>query len=173
MGHRARAIVATLPLLLLAMPASAAKPVKMGYVDLQRALKEVDEGKAALSRLKKDFEKKQTQLNQRKEELTRLKEALDGMPVTVKEEVQAAKAQEFQQRFLEWQNLGMKLQQQIDEAQHEATKEILSKMQAILAQVGEAEGFTAILLKESLAYAPGHLDLTNELIRRYNEKYPK
>ena len=45
--------------LFMAVPSTLfAQNFKVGYVNLQRALNEVKEGKAAKARLKKDFEKK-------------------------------------------------------------------------------------------------------------------
>jgi len=51
--------------------AHAAEPAqqKIGYVDMARALNDVDDGKAAKARLKSDFEGKQKKLDQMQTEL--------------------------------------------------------------------------------------------------------
>jgi len=62
---------AILPSLLLALalvPAAARAEQKIGYVDLQRALNEVEEGKTAKALLQKDFAEKQKQLDSKKVE---------------------------------------------------------------------------------------------------------
>jgi outer membrane protein len=46
-------------------------------------------------------------------------------------------------------------------------------MAAISRDIAEADGFTYVLEKGAgIVYAPAALDLTNELIRKYNAKYP-
>ena len=39
--------------------------------------------------------------------------------------------------------------------------------------MGREQGYTMIVEKSSVLYAKNHLDLTNELIRRYNNAYGK
>ena len=41
-------------------------------------------------------------------------------------------------------------------------------MQKIIAKIAATENFTMIMDKTALVFAKPHLDLTNELIRRYN-----
>jgi hypothetical protein len=41
-------------------------------------------------------------------------------------------------------------------------------MQKIIARIAATENFSMILDKSALVFAKPHLDLTNELIRRYN-----
>jgi outer membrane protein len=46
-------------------------------------------------------------------------------------------------------------------------------MAAIVREIAEADGFTMVLEKGAgIVYAPPALDLTNELIRKYNGRYP-
>ena len=46
-----------------------AEDVKLGYVDLQRALNETEDGKKAKSNLKKVFDQKQKELDEQQEQL--------------------------------------------------------------------------------------------------------
>ena len=46
-------------------------------------------------------------------------------------------------------------------------------MNAIVREIAEADGFTYVLEKGAgIIYAPPALELTNELIRKYNARYP-
>jgi outer membrane protein len=46
-------------------------------------------------------------------------------------------------------------------------------MAAIVRDIAEADGFSIVLEKGSgIVYAPPSLDLTNELVRKYNARYP-
>ena len=61
---------------------------------------------------------------------------------------------------------------ELTKKESEATGKIFQKMGVLLQTMGQEQNFTAILEKSSVLYAKNHLDLTNELIRRYNKAYP-
>ena len=78
--HAAAALVA-LALLALAVPASA--DIKVGIVDLQRALNESAAGKKAKEQFKGEFDKTQNALKGEKDRLDRMKDDLDKQSVVL------------------------------------------------------------------------------------------
>ncbi len=165
--------LAALALALAAAPAARAE-VKLGYVDFQRAIKEVEEGKATGALLKKDADEKQKQLNGRMEELKRLQEDLQKQAQILTPEARAAKAAEVERKTMETQEIYMKLQQELSAKERDAMRPLADKLTAVTREIAEADGFTMIFDRESagLVYAPAALDLTNELIRKFNAKFP-
>jgi outer membrane protein len=165
--------LAVLALALAAAPAARAE-LKLGYVDFQRAIKEVEEGKATGAILKKDADEKQKQLNTRMEELKRLQEDLQKQAQILTPEARAAKVAEVERKTMETQEIYMRLQQELSAKEREAMRPLADKMTAVAKEIAEAEGFTMIFDRESagLVYAPPALDLTNELIRKFNAKFP-
>ncbi|HYQ80762.1 MAG TPA: OmpH family outer membrane protein, partial [Anaeromyxobacteraceae bacterium] len=69
--------------LLAPPPATRAADLKIGYVDLRRAVGEVEDGKAAKAQLKKDFDQKQKSLDDMQNELKKMKEELDKQAVVM------------------------------------------------------------------------------------------
>jgi outer membrane protein len=169
---------ALLPSLLLALacalaPAAARAEQKIGYVDLQRALNEVEEGKAAKALLKRDFDEKQRQLDAKKTEFDRLQTEFEKQSVVMSEQARKDKAQDLDRRARELQALFVNLQKDLSEREREATRGIFDRMNAIVRDIAEADGFTFVLEKGAgIVYAPASLEVTNELIRKYNAKYP-
>ena len=163
-------------LLLLALaagPALARADLKLGYVDLQRALNEVDEGKAAKALLKKDFDEKQKQLDAKKAEFDKLQADLEKQAVVMSDAAKKEKATELDRRARELQGLFVQLQKDLSERERDATKGIFDRMANIVREIAEADGFTMVFEKGAgLVYAPPALDLTNELIRKYNVRHP-
>ncbi|MCC7109281.1 MAG: OmpH family outer membrane protein [Deltaproteobacteria bacterium] len=158
--------------LALSAPAAAAD-VKLGFVDLQRALNEVDEGANAKKALKKEFDEKQKTRDAKQNELKALKDELDSRGTMMKPEVKQEKLNDLQKRLLETQQLYFQLQQELSKREGEATAEIFKKMGVILQTLGEEQGFSMIVEKSAVVYAKPSLDVTNELIRRYNDSYGK
>lgn len=152
----------------------AATPV-LGYVHLQRAILEVEEGKRAKARLQKTVEKKQKSLIAKEKELKTLKEALDKQSV-VKKDDPATRAQkaEFETKLMELQQTFMQEQQELQKLEAKTLSGITQKMQKIIQKIGRSEGYTLILeIQENrLLFAKKHLDITNQVIRRYNKAHP-
>ena len=165
--------LAALALALAAAPAARAE-IKLGYVDFQRAIKEVEEGKATGALLKRDADEKQKQLNGRMEELKRLQEDLQKQAQILTPEARAAKAAEVERKTMETQEIYMKLQQELSQKERDAMRPLADKMTAVAREIAEADGFTMIFDRDSagLVFAPASLDLTNELIRKFNAKFP-
>ena len=168
-----RHLTAALALALALLPAAARAEQKIGYVDLQRALNEVDEGKAAKALLKKDFDEKQRQLDLKKTEFEKLQADFEKQAVVMSEQARKDKGQDLDRRARELQALFMNLQKDLSDRERETTRGIFDKMDTIVREIAEADGFTYDHEKGAgIVYAPPALELTNELIRKYNARFP-
>jgi len=150
-----------------------AQQIKLGYIDMQKALNEVNEGKNAKAKLKRDFDDKQATLDKKQDELKRLKDDLDKQSLILKEDQKRERMAELQQKFIELQTLYQKLQKELSEREMTITKEIFEKMESIIAKIAEDEKLTMVFEKSEgrILYAPSSMDFTNELIRKYNSRY--
>lgn len=161
------------PVLLAGFAARAEEDeMKIGFVDLQRALNEVEEGAAAKAKLKAEFDEKQRMLDEKQNKLKAMKEDLDARGMMMKPEVKQEKLAELQKELLEVQQTYFTMQQELTQKESEATGAIFQKMGVILQTMGREDDFVMIVEKQSVLYAKNHMDLTNELIRRYNKAYP-
>jgi len=164
-------LVALLAFTGLTLGASAASAeVKVAYVDLQRALLEVEDGKKAKTELEKLKADRQKELDAAQTEVRKLKEAFDAQVQFMKPDVKQQKQMELAQKLQGLQQTFAEKQKELVRKEAELTKKIFGRMGKILATVGQKEGYTMIFEKteSSLLWAPKHLDLTNDLIRRYN-----
>ena len=150
----------------------AADEVKIGFVDLQRALNEVEEGATAKAKLKAEFDMKQRALDEKQNKLKAMKEELDQKGMMMNADKKAEMQATMQRDLMEVQQLYFQMQQELTKRESEATGTIFQKMGVILQSMGREESYTMIVEKSSVLYAKNHLDLTNELIRRYNKSYP-
>jgi outer membrane protein len=155
-------------LALLAAPAARAADVKIGYVDLPRAVNEVEEGRAAKAQLKKDFDQKQKAIDEMQVELKKMKDDLEKQAVVMAEEAKREKQGELDRKFMEVQNRFMQMQQELSARERELMRGIIDKMSQVVREIAEAEGFTYVFEKN---HAPPANDLTNELVRKYNAKF--
>jgi outer membrane protein len=147
-----------------------AEGLRIGYVDMQRALNDTEDGKRAKARLKGIFDRKQKELDQKQTELKKMKEDLDRQRTLLDAPKIAAKEREMQEKFLGLQQLYLKHQKDLAEEEGKAMKGILQRMQGIIAAIAQAEGLGFIFEKTeaNLLWAKSEFDLTSQLVRRYN-----
>jgi outer membrane protein len=170
---RRHALTASLILAVSGIASVARAESKIAYVDLQRALLEVEEGKGAKAKLKGDFDKKQKALDAEQESLKKDKEDLDRRSSAMDPEARREAEQKLQTRLMEVTNHWQAMQKELSDQERVLTSGIFEKMQGVIADIAQAEGLTFVFDKNAgLVYAPPSLDLTNELVRRYNDKFP-
>ena len=162
------ALLGTILLSLMARPVLAAE-TKLGFVDLRRALAETEEGRKARANLKKDFDKKQKELDEQQEEVKKAIEDLNKKRTLLPAETVRQKEAELQERVGKVQQTYMRHQQELAGKEEEATQPIVERLQRIIGKIATAENFTMIFDKnQGVVFAKPHLDLTNEVIRRFN-----
>ena len=168
-------VLAAVALALAVPQAARAAEVKIGYVNLQQAVTEVEEGKAARDVLKKEFDQKQKMLDDKQNELKRMKDDLDKQMVVMSDEAKREKAVEFERKVNEMQQVYVQMQKDLQEREREMMKVIFDKMEAVIKDIATAEGYAYVFEQQNagLMVAPPQANMTQELVRRYNAKYAK
>jgi outer membrane protein len=142
---------------------------KYAFVDLQRALEETEDGKKAKAKLKADFDRKQKELDDKQEELKKMKEALDKKATLMKPEALAKEQKDFQDRFVDLQQVYARLQRDLASKEQDATRGIFTKLQGVVGKIAERDHFSMVLEKNAaVVWGQPSLDITNEVIRLYN-----
>jgi outer membrane protein len=158
-------------LLLAAAPARA--EVKLGFVDFQKALNEVEEGKAATASLRNMAAEKQKVLEADQNELRRLDAEYQKQQGVLSDEARRDKERELQQRALEAQNRYMGFQKEMMEKERELTGGIRAKMAKIAEEIATSEGLTLMFERSEagIIHGPEKLDFTTQLIRLYDQRH--
>ncbi|MCG5056362.1 MAG: OmpH family outer membrane protein [Myxococcales bacterium] len=151
--------------------AQAEEPVKIAYVDMQRALLEVEDGRRAREELKKTLEKKQKELDERQQELMKAGDDLKKKRTLLPEDKRLEKEAELQDGLAKLQQALMRNQQELNQREQEVLAPIVERMQRIVGQIAQSEEISLVLDRNQagIIFAKTHLDLTNEVIRRYNK----
>jgi outer membrane protein len=152
-------------------PAPARAEQKLAYVDLQRALNEVEDGKVAKANLKKEFDQKQKMLDEKKTEFDRLRADLEKQSVVMSEDARKERQADIERKGMELQGLFVQMQKELSEREREMTRGIFDRMHAIVREIADAEGVSMVVQAEALIYAQPSLDFTNELVRKYNARH--
>ena len=167
--HGLRRSAQVLALVMLSLCVSAqAHAERYAYVDLARAVFEVEDGKAAKARLEAMMKQRQKALDAKQTELKQMQESLQKQAEFMSEEIKKQKAIEFRTKLTELQTTYSKLQQELAGEEAKIQRQIIGRMSEVLSAMGDESSYSMIVRKDALLWAPSHLDITNELIRRYN-----
>jgi outer membrane protein len=150
-----------------------AESMKIGYVDVQRAVQEVEEGKAARSRLQAELQQKRGDLDKKRADLEKMKADYDKQAPVLSEDAKRQKQEQLQKAFVEAQTAAGQMQEELSGKEQEAMQSISKRLLQVVAEVSDRENFTFVLDKAALLYAPAASDVTNEVVRRYNERFGK
>ena len=158
-------------LLAVSVSAFAAKAQKIGYVDVQRAIQETEEGKAARNRLKGEFEQRRAQIDKKSQDLEKMQQEYDKQQAVLSDEAKKKKQEEFQKLLLDTRKSASELQEDLAGKEQQAMGSILQKLNQVVAEIAERESLNFVMDKASLLYAPQAADITNEVVRRYNDRF--
>jgi len=175
MGKRIFAILAIVGIIASA-PATAAE-VKIGIINMQRALNDTDEGKIALEKLRGKLESENKLLKGKQEELKKIEDELNQQGYMLSEATRAEKQEKYKRATRDFEKYRDEKSKEFVGLQKEATEKILRKLADILKDYAKAEGYTVIFesspqtqgMPGSVIWADGRMDITDKLIELYNK----
>lgn len=153
-----------------AAASASAADVKIGYVDMQRALNNSESGKEAKEQLAARLKKYQDEINGKQEELKKLKDELEKQGMLLSETARASKEKDYQQRLKEFQRFTKDAQDELQAKDEEFTRKILEEMEKVIKEYGRTNGYAFIFAKNDsmMLYVDEKSDVTEEVLKRFN-----
>jgi outer membrane protein len=157
--------------------ASAAMPqTKIGVINVQVAITSTAEGKQAAAELQSRFAPRQTELDNIRKQIDERQTRLRTAQTTLSDEEQARLAREGDQMTRAYQRKQQESQDDFNGAQQELVTRIGSKMVEVLDKYSKQNGYAIVLDTSSqqttVIYAANPIDVTQEIIRLYDQSYP-
>jgi outer membrane protein len=158
----------------VAVTPAVAADLKLGYIDMQRALNSSDAGKEAKEQLAARVKKYQDEINAKQEEIKKLKDDLEKQGMLLSESARAAKEKDYQQRLKEFQRFTKDAQDELQGKDEEFTRKILESMEKIIQDFGRKNGYTFIFVKnEGMLFVDEKADVTEEVLKLLNASRKK
>lgn len=154
--------------LLLAVPVRSQEGVKIGFVDLDRALNESRAGRSALEKLQAEVKETESSLLKEKQDLERLRSDIDKKRLLLKEVERRNLEKEFQRRVRNYQRAMRDSQEELNQRKNELMADILKGLEKAVTEVGKKEKFTLILERSQVLYTDQGVDITDTVIKRYD-----
>jgi outer membrane protein len=149
-----------------------AEPLKIAYVDIQKALNLCEAGKAAKKQITLEVDRMRKNFAGKQKELEKLKEDLEKRGLVLSEAAREEKARDYQAKTRDMQRMERDYQEELQRKDRELTESILRKLEGVVKKMGEDGKYTLILERNQggIIYASDALDLTDELIKIFDQK---
>lgn len=150
----------------------AAQDLRIGVINLQRALNESEAGKKAKARFKEQLDRLQLDLEKQKNEVDALKDQLAKKALVMKDEERRNLEKEYQRKLREFERAYEDSQGELQLKDSELTRDLIKELQGIIQDYGRRGGYTVILEQAggALLYATETIDVTDAIIAEFNQK---
>ena len=159
---------------LLTSAAIEAKVV-LGKVDVQKVLLTVNQGQNVRDQLKKTFDEKQKILKDEEDKIRKLQEDYQKKLTVLNDKEKVKREKEIQEKIIAIQNKTGGFQKEIQDLENKLKQPILERVKQVVDEVSKSAGvdFTYEAATGSVLYASEEKDLTDEVVKSYNKKFPK
>jgi outer membrane protein len=159
-----------------AAPAAAAGG-KIAVLNVRQAIVTTAEGKQASAELQSQFAPRQNEMEALNKQINDIRQQLAANQTTWSDE-QKAKAQTQGQRLAaQLERKNTELQTDVNDAQGEVVDRIGRKMMEVLDRFARDNGYVAVFDSSAqnspIIYASNNVDVTQDIIRLYDQQYPR
>lgn len=164
--------LAALAAVTLAFGLSASAQVKVGTVNLQKALQETAEIKAAEADLKARFGPRQDELAALEKEIAKLNQEAESNQQKYNEAAMAELGSRIQTRQRQYQRNSEALQDAVNRERQDILQRVGQRFQEVVKKVAEEKGLDVVIDASNLLYAKAALDISADVTAAYDKAYP-
>ncbi len=157
----ATALVASL--MLSAAPTLLANELKIGFVRIDRILKEAGPAKAAQAKLEKEFQGRVGEIQKMDKQARDMQTQLEKDSVTMSESDRRTREGELSRVSRELQRLQRQYREELTARQNEEFAQVMDRANKVVQQLAEQEKFD-LILQEAVFISP-RIDITDKVLK--------
>jgi len=156
------------------MLAQGTAPQRVAVIDVQKGLNSSSAGKVAYDRLKKMQEDRIARAKKMDEEMQALDSEINQKKLSLAEDKLTEMTKQLSDRKIAMQRYAQDADREVSDARDKALAELEVKIKPVIDQIGKEMGLAAIFNKfeSGLVYASDAIDITDVVIKRFNEANP-
>lgn len=154
-----------------ASQASAAE-LKIGFVNIQKAITETKEFKKSQMRFQLKLKKEKGIIDARKKKVENMLRELNKQGFVLNTELKKAKEESFLREKKEFDRYVQDREEEFRRSEQKVIEKISKKMLEVLKQLGKQKKLTMVIEKKAVFYSDSALDLTNLAVKTYNKLHP-
>jgi len=152
---------------------NAADVAKIGIVDIQRIMNTSDQGKSAQAQIKEQSDKMTETLKGKGAEIDELKAQIERDSMVMSKEKREEKEREFRIKLNDLKSLEKRYRGELQVMEKKLANELREQVLVIVGEIGKKEGYLLIINNFNVMYAPGSIDITDQLINQLNARHAK
>ena len=145
--------------------------LKVGFVNIQKAISQSKRGASARETFQSAIKAREEALRKEQRVIEKEKQQLEKQAVLMKESERAKAQRRFQLRVRDYERQMRDVREELGLKEREMTNEILKDLQKVIIEVGKTGKFTMILERSQLLYTDKGTDITDDVIKLYNERF--
>lgn len=164
----------TLMLFFALLPMTAFAETVVGLVDVQKVLTSVKEGQNVMKTLEKAFNDKKGLLKKEEDRIKKSSEDLKKQAAVLSEQARLTKDRDIQEQISKMQAKAMDFQREMQKMENDLKRPLIDKLRPIIDEVSKSSAVSMTFESASapILYAEAKKDLTDDIIKAYDKKYP-
>jgi outer membrane protein len=150
---------------LLGVGGPALAQSKVGFVSLERILREAPAAQRAQKKLEQEFSKRGQDLSKMAEQLKKLQEDIDRNSVTMSESDRQKREREFGDLNRDFQRKQREFNEDLAQRRNQELSEVIQRANLAVKGIAEAENLDVVLQNEQVVWASPRIDITDKVIK--------
>lgn len=153
----------------LGVVSPALAQTSIGFVSLERILREAPAAQRAQKKLEQEFSPRGQELSKLAEQLKKMQENLEKNAVTMSETDRQKREREFGDLTRDFQRRQREFNEDLGHRRKEEFEGVLARANQAVRQIAEAEKLDVVLQNEQVVWASTRIDITDKVIKALDE----
>ena len=149
--------------------ASASAVVKVGFVDMQKAITSTKSFKKEMAKYQTSYKGEQKKIQAKEEKIKKQKDELEKQKFVMSPDLISKKEEAWRTEYKNFKRYVQDKNENFQRKRDAMGREILVKMMAVVRKLGKEKKFTVILENKSVLYNDATVDLTSLVVKRFDK----
>jgi outer membrane protein len=158
---------------ILAALLSAAGPAlgqsRIGFVSLERIMREAPPAQQAQKKLEQEFSQRAQELSRQAEQLKKMQESLEKNAMTMVESERLKREREFGDTNREFQRKQREFNEDLAQRRKAEFESVIERANQAVKQIADVEKLDAVFQNEQVVWASSRIDITDKVIKALSE----
>lgn len=148
----------------------AASDLKIGFVDVRKAVESTKAGQKVKTELEKEFKKREKELQSRADDIKKMTTDFEKKSSVLSEDARMKKQQVIQEEMLKYNQEVSKNTADIRKQEQSLMEPVFKKMQKVINDLAKKEGYSLVLQsRDNVLYAVDDIDLTDKVVKAFEK----
>lgn len=145
----------------------AAAEIKIGIVDIPKAIQATKDGQKIKKQLEEDYNKRKSDMDKRAKDISQMQADFEKKSLVLSDEARLKKQQEIEEERGKFMELREKNLQELAKRDRELSQPMLKKLNDVINEIAKKDGFTAIFHRndQNLVWATQEIDITDQVVK--------